>query len=190
VTKLHPLLLQLIKQKKSKFKELYTAQGLSLRRYKNIVPASDGIKFKDIRSGIYPGQTEFELAPEEKEQLERAFGGLFVRELMNWDRFPLVETPEPDSIYLKVSMSDVLSFVPPPHARRNNEIKKILSGNLNIELFDLSSGQVVMKVEDRVLIKDLYGVKYEDFIWSLEAVQKQFSRWGASLKSELQRFDK
>jgi len=87
-------------------------------------------------------------------------------------------------------MSDVLSFVPPPHARRNNEIKKILSGTLNIELFDLSSGHVIMKAEERVLIKDLYGVKYEDFIWSHEAVQKQFSRWGAALRAELQRFDK
>lgn len=181
---------ELIKQKKSKFKELYTINGLSLSGYKNIAPVLGGIEYNNVRSGIYPGQTEFELTPVEKEQLEHAFGGLFVRELMNWDRFPLVENPVLDSIYLKINLSSVVSFVPSPRARRENEVNKIMSANLNVELFDLRTGHVIMKAEDRVTIKDSNGMRFNEYIWSLEEVQNQFSKWGANLKAELRRFDK
>lgn len=181
---------QLVRQEESEFDKLYTVEGLSLKSYKNIVPASGGIEYKNVRRGSYAGQTEFALHPKEKEQLDRVFGGLFVKELMNWDRFPLVEAPEPDSIYLKVKLTNVVSYVPPPRIRMENRITEIISGSLLVELYELRNGHMIMKVEDTVLIKDIDGMRREEFIWTLESVQKQFSDWGASLKTELQRFDK
>ncbi len=173
-----------------KHKELYTIKDLSLKRFKNIVPALSGLEYKNVRSGTYPGQTEFKLSTKEKELLERSFGGLFVNELKDWKRFPLVAEPELESIYLKVGLSSIISFVPPPRTRRENPANKILSGALHMELFDLTTGHMIMKIEDRFVIRDLQGMRYDEFIWSIEAVQSQFSRFGADLKTELERFDK
>lgn len=181
---------ELIKHKESKFKELYTIKDLSLKRFKNIVPALSGLDYKNVRSGNYPGQTEFKLSTKEKELLERSFGGLFVNELKDWKRFPLVAEPELESIYLKVGLSSIISFVPPPRTRRENPANKILSGALHMELFDLTTGHMIMKIEDRFVIRDLQGMRYDEFIWSIEAVQSQFSSFGANLKTELERFDK
>lgn len=181
---------ELVDQGRSKFKELLAIEGLSLKKYKNIVPVSAGISFKDVRPGIYPGQTEYELSPQEREQLERAFGGLFVRELMNWERFPLVEKPEPESIYMKVSMSDVVSYVPPPDVRQQHEINRILSGTLGIELFDSQTGHMIMKIADPFLIRELQGIRHNEFLWSIDSTQSRFKRWGADTKALLKKYDK
>lgn len=172
--------------KRTKFKKVMIAPDLSLKKYKNIAPKMGGIEYKYAREGYSLDQREFLVVERDRKGLKQTFGNIFVKELMTSKRFPLVAQPGEESLILRISLIDLVCYLPVQGYRRGNSFTRIMGCKLRAELIDGKTGQVLMEIEDRQSIKSSDDVEDDEWMPQLEEVQKRFSIWAVALRKEIE----
>ena len=131
---------------------------IDLRGYDKLMIVGTGFSYRTVDNEgkrYSPGRSndsDFYIAPKNRERIETEMREAFTRELVNLDRYKIVSDPAPDVLMLVGGVIDVVSSVPPVDTCVNRcdvYLSKVGEATLVLELRDSMSNEILARAVDR-----------------------------------------
>ncbi len=134
----------------NRMRRVWVKPDLDLTRYTKILPSGEGVSFRDLPRSSANRGTGFEVDAAMQERLPEMARDIFREELARSERYEITDEPGPDVLWIRGTLIDVVSFVPPDRAgRRRMFLRSIGEATLVLELRDSESGEVLARAADR-----------------------------------------
>ncbi len=158
----------------------------NLAPYERIMFEGAGIQYRPVRQSLRnSGGSEELISEANRQRLESIVAEEFRKEIELITSYELVTTPGPDTLVLKVSLVDVVSYVPPAHLSNVDVyINEVGSATLVMELADSVSGLTLARVADRETAKRPgNGLLASNPITNWSDVRRLAARWGRAIRT-------
>lgn len=169
---------------------------LDLTRYKKLMVASEGVKFRALEAVSASRARSASQFPVKEENRQRLTGILkeeFTKELAKLQRYQIVDAPGDDVLLVVGAVLDVVSSVPPDidsakFASGGVYLTSVGQATLVIELRDSESGEVLARAADKRAAESPFTFQANNVtVWS--EVQRLAQRWASLLRSNLEQLE-
>lgn len=146
-------------------------------------PGGESGKFYQAsRSGDH-----YEVSDKQKERLEELVRESFLKELGKSERFTIVSEPGPDVLLILGGLLDVVSFVPPETAGRNEVfLSRVGEATLVLEIRDSESNAIIARAVDRRAAEDSgRGFSRSNRVLNASQVRQTINVWARRLREGL-----
>ena len=139
----------------SGIKEAWVKPGVNFSSYRQILLLPTEVQFRPVRPGAGNGLArsqdhEFPVSPADRQRLLDTFNAIAREELATSRHLTLTDTPGPDVLFVRISLLDVISRVPPEGPGRTDVyLDEIGTATLVLELQDGTSGETLARAAER-----------------------------------------
>jgi hypothetical protein len=153
----------LVKQKSSKFQELWVNPDADISKYDKLYLWNSVFQFRDVSDKnvnqtttamLRNNQDYFAVPEDDQKKFEQLVVDVVVKEIARSKQFDVVETVGPGTLLIRAAVLDIVSNVPPNVGRRANvHLSSMGEATFVFELIDAETGVIQVRTADRRYIQ-------------------------------------
>lgn len=182
----------LVRVDNADWQRVWARPDFNISAYSKIMFGGSEIQYRPTRrtsslSTRARNQTDFAISQQNRNRLESIVRDEFGTELARVSGFETVSEPGPDTLLLRINLSDVVSNVPPQNfSRRDIYLSEVGSATLTLELRDSESNAIIARAVDTRAAESMFGgLEYVSPITAWAEVRQLAARWGRLMRERI-----